>query len=81
MNFKRLCAVLLLLGLAGCNYEAKYGSKLEAETACKKWEKTVEPVERPNCHHEDETSQFLGLTYKGGTKHWKLYDSLKHFRY
>ena len=59
MKLKRLCAILLLLGLAGCNYEAKYGSMLEAKTACKKWKKTVEPVESPNCHHEDETSQFF----------------------
>ena len=81
MKLKRLCAILLLLGLAGCNYEAKYGSMLEAKSACKKWKKTVEPVESPNCHHEDETSQFLGLTYKEGTKYWQNYDSLKHFRY
>ena len=70
------------LGLVGCNYESKYGSKLEAETACNKCKETIKPLQSPQCHLEVETNQLLGLTYAFEVNQsWKDYKSVKHFRY
>lgn len=67
---KRLSVVLLLLGLAGCNYP----SKEQAKKACEVWrrkgeiinysvESTGRNISNRYCSNEDETNQYLG--YQG----------------
>ena len=68
---------LLLVLLTGCKYESKYGSKYEANEACKKWVFKGFKYEYENsygnkydgysrrCSLEADTNQILGFEKKG----------------
>jgi len=70
---KRLLLLLPLLFVAGCG---KYGSRLEAGSACSSWEEKKGTFETRDCHYcrldiepirwcleERETRQILGFEY------------------
>ena len=67
---------LFLVLITGCKYESKYGSKYEANEACKKWVSkgfkyefegyySTKNGNSRRCRLEAETNQILGFERKG----------------
>tara|TARA_B100000482_G_scaffold58405_1_gene40323 strand:- start:1089 stop:1325 length:237 start_codon:yes stop_codon:yes gene_type:complete len=60
---KKLLVIPLLLAVVGCQPVSKYGSKRQAETACRRFELEEERKGRTVwCEEEDETRQILAET-------------------